>query len=107
MATAILITNSSQLISDVEEALDDQLKELSRRELAEDALRNRGKVVLLDNLDDALDLANKILASLGPRARVYLLSLRTSYYERYQRVAAPSHTEIDYLPGSRSNGSIS
>ena len=60
LATAILITNSSRLISDVEEALDDQLKELSRKELAQDALLNRGKVVLLDNLEDALDLANKI-----------------------------------------------
>ena len=60
LATAILITNSAQLINNVEQALDEQLKELSRRELAREALQNRGKVVLLDNLDDALDLANKI-----------------------------------------------
>lgn len=60
LATAILITNSDQLIINVEQALDEQLKELSRRELAQEALQNRGKVVLLDNLDDALDLANKI-----------------------------------------------
>ena len=60
LATAILITNSPQLVSQIEDQLDRQLAAISRGALARQALERQGRVVLLDSLDDAIDLANTI-----------------------------------------------
>ena len=60
LATAILVTNSPQLVSQIEDQLDRQLAAISRGDLARQALERQGRVVLLDSLDDAVDLANTI-----------------------------------------------
>ena len=60
LATAILITNAPQLVSQIEDQLDRQLAAVSRGDLARQALERQGRVVLLDSLDDAVDLANTI-----------------------------------------------
>ena len=60
LATAILITNSSGLVKRVEDELDRQLLSRSRRELAMGALERQGRAVLVDTIDQAVDLANRI-----------------------------------------------
>lgn len=60
LATAILVTDSPRLIQEVEASLDRQLPGLARAELAKSALKSRGKVVLVDNLEEAVELANRV-----------------------------------------------
>ena len=60
LATAILVTDSPQLIQEVEASLDRQLPGLARADLAKSALESRGKAVLVDNLEEAVELANRV-----------------------------------------------
>ncbi len=60
MASAILITTDAQLAGDISEALRDQLKRLPRRELASQALESYGAIFLVQNLDEGVELANRL-----------------------------------------------
>ena len=60
LATAILVTNSEQLVAELEAELEVQLAQTSRGQLAREALERQGKVVLVDSLDEAVELANAI-----------------------------------------------
>jgi histidinol dehydrogenase len=61
-ALAMLVTTSSEIGARVVHELEGQLQELSRREIATTALKNRGVILLADDLDEAITLANKIAA---------------------------------------------
>ena len=58
LATPILITTSLSLVAEVEAALDSQLGSLERGELAGVSVERRGKLILVDSIDQALELAN-------------------------------------------------
>tara|TARA_B100001559_G_scaffold161554_1_gene135600 strand:- start:2207 stop:3562 length:1356 start_codon:yes stop_codon:yes gene_type:complete len=60
MATAILITDDCNLIGEVENALDSQLSQHDRGELARQALLTRGKIVLVENLAEGIEIANSV-----------------------------------------------
>lgn len=60
LATAILVTNSNALVEAIESELDVQMKNLDRGKTATEALRKQGTVVILDSIDEAIYLANKI-----------------------------------------------
>ncbi|MQG47814.1 MAG: histidinol dehydrogenase, partial [SAR202 cluster bacterium] len=60
LATAILITTSQKLIDDVDSEVDRMLANQPRGEVAKAALDRRGRVVLVDSLDEAVDLVNRI-----------------------------------------------
>ena len=60
LATAILVTDSPGLIQEVEAALARQLPGLARADLAKSALESRGKAVLVENLEEAVELANRV-----------------------------------------------
>lgn len=53
----ILLTTSESITEKVQECLKEQLKSLSRKKLAEKALLN-SKIILLDNIDEAIELSN-------------------------------------------------
>ena len=53
----ILLTTSSSIAEDVQKCLQAQLKELSRKAIAEKALTN-SKIILFNSLDEALDFSN-------------------------------------------------
>ena len=57
LASAILITTSPQFADEVNREVAQQLEELSRRDIAADSL-NRGMIVVVNNVDEALELAN-------------------------------------------------
>ena len=60
LATAILITTSQKLIDDVDSEVDRMLANQPRGEVAKAALDRRGRVVLVDSLNEAVDLVNRI-----------------------------------------------
>ena len=60
LATAILITDSAALVKRVEDELDRQLPSRSRGDMARGALERQGRAVLVDTIDQAVDLANRI-----------------------------------------------
>ena len=60
MASAILITTSKELAKKVSDEVDGFLKELSRSEIISKSLDNYGYILLLDNIDEAVDVANEI-----------------------------------------------
>lgn len=60
MATAVLITDDLLLAERVQEQLDVQLGKLPREEIARESVEVNGKIILVDNLDEAVELANKL-----------------------------------------------
>ena len=60
MASAILITTSNELAQKVSDEIDGFLKDLSRSEIISKSLDNYGYILLVDNIDDAVDAANEI-----------------------------------------------
>ena len=60
LATAILITNSQELVDQVESEVTRMIAEQPRGEVAQAALDRQGRVVLVDSLEEAVDLVNRI-----------------------------------------------
>ena len=60
MASALLLTPDAQLADAAGAALEEQLAQLPRGEVAEESLSAFGGIILLSDLDSALALANKI-----------------------------------------------
>ena len=60
LATAILITNSQELVDQVESEVTRMIAEQPRAEVAQTALDRQGRVVLVDSLEEAVDLVNRI-----------------------------------------------
>jgi len=60
MASALMLTPDAELAEATAAALEEQLAELPRRQVAEESLAAFGGIVLVSDLDTALALANKI-----------------------------------------------
>lgn len=60
LASAILVTNSDELAGKVQSALQRQLAELARHEIAEQSLASFSALFVVPDMDTALDLANRI-----------------------------------------------
>lgn len=60
LASAILVTTSSELAKKVNEEVEGFLKVLDRREIIQKSLDNYGYILLADTIDDAVDIANDI-----------------------------------------------
>ena len=60
LATAILITDSPSLVNQVESELDIQLDRQERRDIARQSLESRGRVVLVDDINQAIELGNRL-----------------------------------------------
>ncbi len=59
-ASAVLITNSENLAREVQQEIEAQLDKLERHEIARASIENNGKIILVDNLDKAVEIANEI-----------------------------------------------
>jgi histidinol dehydrogenase len=57
-ATAILITTSRKLAGRVNQEIDTQLQGLLRRDVIRESLESRGMIAVVDNIDEAIALAN-------------------------------------------------
>ena len=60
MASAVLVTNSLDLANKVSEELEKQISQLLRAEIARESIDNNGKIIVVDTLDEAIDIANEI-----------------------------------------------
>ncbi len=58
LASPILITDSPAMADDVRREVERQLPGLERRDVAVNSLANGGRVILVDNLSQAMELAN-------------------------------------------------
>ena len=85
MASAVLVTDSAELAAAVQAELEVQIPQLERAEIARTSIDNNGKIIVAENLMQAIDIANEI---------------------------APEHLELcvdnpfDYLDSIRHAGSI-
>jgi len=59
LATALLITTSARLAEAVGAEVDRQAAVLARRAIIEESLAGQGAILVVDDLDEALDLANE------------------------------------------------
>ena len=60
MASAILITTSTELAKKVQTEIEGYLKVLSRREIIEKSLENFGYILIAEDMDEAVEAANEI-----------------------------------------------
>ena len=85
MASAVLVTDSAELAANVRDELEKQIPLLERAEIARASIDDNGKIIVADDLMQAIDIANEI---------------------------APEHLELcvdapfDYLDSIRHAGSI-
>ncbi len=60
LASAVLVTDSMELALAVQSELEVQLPKLERCEIARASIDNNGKIIVADNLNQAIDIANEI-----------------------------------------------
>ena len=60
IASAVLVTDSYELAEKVAKEIDNQLKQLSREEIARVSVDNNGKIIVAENLEDVFAVANEI-----------------------------------------------
>ena len=60
MASAVLVTDSGELAKAVQAELERQIPLLPRSEIARASIDNNGKIIVAENLDAAIDIANEI-----------------------------------------------
>lgn len=100
-ASALLITNSTQLANTVTNEVQLQLETLPRREIVEASLRNYGAVILVETLDEACAIVN----DLAPEHLEIVTSEDEAIAEKIRHAGAiffGSHTPEalgDYLAG--------
>ncbi len=60
MASSILITDCLELANSVSKEIDECLKQLSRREIAQKSIDERGAIIVTKNIDEAIELMDDI-----------------------------------------------
>ncbi len=60
LASAVLVTDSLALANAVDQALDVRTALLPRKEIAETSLKNNGKIIVVDNLEEAVEVSNEL-----------------------------------------------
>jgi len=60
MASSIMITTSEELAKETEKEVYKFLNELERKEIAEKSIEERGAIIIAKNMDEAIELMNKI-----------------------------------------------
>ena len=58
LASAILVTTSRKLADEINQRIEQQLKDLPRQSIATESLNNRGKMIVVNDVDEAIELAN-------------------------------------------------
>jgi histidinol dehydrogenase len=74
----ILITSSRPLADKVIKAIEEQITTLSRREIIEEALQSNGMIVVVENMEEAVELTNLY----APEHVLLLVKPNTAYEER-------------------------
>ena len=59
-ASAVLVTDSGEFASAVAESIERQLKKLEREEIARASIENNGKIIVAEDLSQAIEISNEI-----------------------------------------------
>ncbi|GAH28888.1 unnamed protein product, partial [marine sediment metagenome] len=78
LASAILITTSRRLADEVNQEVKQQLKNLPRQAIAAASLNNRGKIIVVNDVDEAIELANLY----APEHLCLMVDRATSYIDK-------------------------
>jgi histidinol dehydrogenase len=78
LSPAILITNSRSLADEVIHKIKEQMKSLSRRAIIEEALANNGLIVIVKDMNEAIELTNLY----APEHVLLLVKPNTAYEEQ-------------------------
>jgi histidinol dehydrogenase len=78
LASAILITTSPRLADEVSREVEQQLETLPRKDIAAESLGNRGKIVIVASVDEAIELANLY----APEHLYLMVDKATAYIDR-------------------------
>ena len=84
MSSAILVTPSRKVAKQVAEAVNRQMKDLTRQDIAEESLKNYGAVFVVKDIAAAFDLANAI----APEHLELHLDSPLEYIERIRNAGA-------------------
>lgn len=60
LASAIMITTSREIAEKTKAEIERQVQTLSRKDIIEESLKNYGAIIVCDNMDYAVEIANKI-----------------------------------------------
>ena len=60
MASSILITDSDEIALNVSKVIEEKIATLSRKHIARESIDNRGAIIIVENLTQALELMNEI-----------------------------------------------
>ncbi|MBP3706082.1 MAG: histidinol dehydrogenase [Clostridia bacterium] len=60
MASAVLVTDSMELAQLVSSELEKQIPQLERKEIARTSIDNNGKIIVVDDLNKAVEISNEI-----------------------------------------------
>lgn len=60
LACSILVTPSNEVANSVAREVEKQLEKLSRNEIARKSIENYGRIIVTENMNEAIDLANEI-----------------------------------------------
>ena len=60
MSSAVLVTDSEKLASEVQQEIERQLVLLERENIARASIEGNGKIIITGSIDEALDIANEI-----------------------------------------------
>ncbi|NLV86859.1 MAG: histidinol dehydrogenase [Clostridiales bacterium] len=60
LSTAVLICTSKSLAEEVKSEISHQLERLPRREIATESIRNNGKIILAESIEQAIEISNRI-----------------------------------------------
>ncbi len=78
LASAILITTSRGLADEVNQEVKQQLKGLPRQAIATESLNNNGKIIVVNDVDEAIELANLY----APEHLCLMVDRATSYIDK-------------------------
>ena len=59
-ASAVLVTDSEELALAVQKSIETQLRSLEREEIARPSIDNNGKIIVAENLEQAMEISNEI-----------------------------------------------
>ena len=59
LASSILVTTSKKLYEEVEKELEAQIKDLDRKEIIEEALKNYGKAIICNSIEECIEVSNR------------------------------------------------
>ncbi len=101
LSTVILITPSRSLVNRVMKAIEEQIKTLSRREIITKVLESDGMLIVVENMEEAVELTNLY----APEHVLILAKPGTAYEERLTNAGCIVHGQkatiaiSDYVSG--------